>query len=108
LIVWVYNKVRSSQFNFDVNTTLVIIKMNEPSVKFSWGVFCRRAITQNLEYNIQLEEIEAEESLFRNDFVPSPRNGILFSKKIEFKVDELPSWKPFISLDSYCLEDYDE
>ncbi|MEQ9369400.1 MAG: hypothetical protein RIG63_10275 [Coleofasciculus chthonoplastes F3-SA18-01] len=63
----------------------------------------------------KLQEIEAdqletdeEEPFWRGIFALPRSSDVLFSKKIELKVDELPAWKPHVVIDSYRLEDDDE
>jgi hypothetical protein len=46
-----------------------------------------------------------EEPFWRGIFVPSHQPEVIFSKKIEVKVDELATWKPNIVIDADRLED---
>jgi hypothetical protein len=51
---------------------------------------------------------DEEESFWRGVFALPSSTNILFSKKIEVNVDELPAWEPHVVIDSYRLEDDDE
>lgn len=53
-------------------------------------------------------ETDEEDPFWRGIFALPSSTEVLFSKKIEIKIDELPSWEPHIVIDSYRLEDDDE
>lgn len=53
-------------------------------------------------------EIDEVEPFWRGVFALPSSNEVIFSKRIEVKIDELPSWEPYITIDSYRLEDDDE
>jgi len=58
--------------------------------------------------HLQDFETDEEEPIWRSVFTLSRSPKVLFSKEINLKVDKLPTWKPHIVIDSYCLEDEDE
>jgi len=58
----------------------------------------------------KLQDSESGEgqAVWRGVFPLSNSTKVLFSEKVEIKVDELPVWKPNVVIDSYRLEDDDE
>jgi hypothetical protein len=48
------------------------------------------------------------EAFWKGTFALPSNSNVLFSRKIEVKVNDLPSWEPFISVDSDRLEDDDD
>ncbi|MGB7414718.1 MAG: hypothetical protein WA902_10980 [Thermosynechococcaceae cyanobacterium] len=58
-----------------------------------------------IEENSDSQEIEP---FWRDVFTLPSSTEIIFSKKIEVDIEELPPWEPHIEIDSYRLEDDDE
>lgn len=58
-----------------------------------------------IDDDLETDEIEP---FWRGVFALPSSEEVLFSQTIEVKVDELPSWEPYITIDSYRLEDDDE
>jgi hypothetical protein len=57
---------------------------------------------------LQDSELDEEQLSWRGVFPLSNSTKILFAENVEIKVDELPTWKPNVVIDSYRLEDDDE
>lgn len=53
-------------------------------------------------------ETDEEEPVWRGVFALPRSAKVLFSKEVEIKGNELPTWKPCVVIDSYRLEDDDE
>lgn len=60
------------------------------------------------ETDIDVSSKLDEESYWRGVFALPSSDEIFSSRTVEIKVDELPSWEPHISIDSYRFEDDDE
>lgn len=78
-----------------------------PSNPLATGLPRSPSRDQKLEIDADFETDE-EEPFWRGVFALPSSTEVIFSKKIEVKVDELPSWEPHIVIDSYRLEDDDE
>lgn len=62
---------------------------------------------QNLETIVD-SEMDEEVPFWRGVFALPSSTDVIFSKRIEVKINELPSWEPHIVIDSYRFEDDDE
>ncbi|HAG84151.1 MAG TPA: hypothetical protein DCL61_24095 [Cyanobacteria bacterium UBA12227] len=57
------------------------------------------------EFETDEVEIDEEEPFWRGVFVLPRSTKVLFSKEVEIKRNEVPTWKPCVVIDSYSLED---
>ncbi len=55
-----------------------------------------------------LQEAEPSPNVWRGVFSPQPHRKVLFSKKIDVRLSDLPRWKPYINIDSRTLEKEEE
>jgi hypothetical protein len=55
-----------------------------------------------------LQEAEPDQNVWRGVFSPQPRRKVLFSKKIDVRLGDLPRWKPYITIDRRTLEKEEE
>lgn len=65
----------------------------------------QQEIKANKESESESDEIEP---FWRGVFALPSSSEVLFSKRIQIKLDELPSWEPYIAIDSYRFDGENE